>query len=124
MDSVMLQNDDIPDTPRLDCEAWRELLRSVCERYNPQGVEPDASTGWVLGDAARLLHRRASLGTGRPISEIAYACGFRDHRNFARKFRRRFGSSPSAYSEDQASLERFRTTQSALLAHDTRSGGI
>jgi AraC-like DNA-binding protein len=28
-----------------------------------------------LDHAARLLHRRASLGTGQPLSEIAYACG-------------------------------------------------
>jgi AraC family transcriptional activator of tynA and feaB len=47
-----------------------------------------------LDHAARLLHRRASLGTGQPLSEIAYACGFRDYTHFARKFRNRFGHSP------------------------------
>jgi AraC family transcriptional regulator, positive regulator of tynA and feaB len=46
--------------------------------------------------AARLLHRRASLGTNQPLSEIAYACGFRDYTHFARKFRHRFGHSPGA----------------------------
>jgi AraC-like DNA-binding protein len=49
-----------------------------------------------LDHAARLLHRRASLGTGQPLSEIAYACGFRDYTHFARKFRNRFGHSPGA----------------------------
>jgi transcriptional regulator GlxA family with amidase domain len=44
-----------------------------------------------LDHAARLLSRRASLGTSQPLSEIAYACGFRDYTHFARKFRRRFG---------------------------------
>ena len=49
-----------------------------------------------LDHAARLLHRRASLGTGQPLGEIAYACGFRDYTHFARKFRHRFGESPGA----------------------------
>ena len=53
-----------------------------------------------LDSAARLLHRRASLDTGQPLSEIAYACGFRDYTNFARKFRHRFGRSPCAYAGD------------------------
>jgi AraC family transcriptional regulator, positive regulator of tynA and feaB len=47
-----------------------------------------------LDHAARLLSRRASLGTSQPLSEIAYACGFRDYTHFARKFRRRFGYPP------------------------------
>jgi AraC family transcriptional activator of tynA and feaB len=51
-----------------------------------------------LDRAARLLHRRASLGTGQPLSEVAYACGFRDYTHFARKFRHRFGYSPSAHA--------------------------
>jgi len=55
-----------------------------------------------LDYAARLLHRRAFLGTNQPVSEIAYASGFRDYTNFARKFRRRFGRSPGAYAGDRA----------------------
>jgi AraC family transcriptional activator of tynA and feaB len=47
-----------------------------------------------LDHAAHLLHRRALLGTGEPLSEIAYACGFRDYGHFARRFRKRFGYSP------------------------------
>jgi AraC-like DNA-binding protein len=27
-------------------EAWRVLLRAVCGRYSPEGVEPDAFAGW------------------------------------------------------------------------------
>jgi AraC family transcriptional activator of tynA and feaB len=60
-------------------------------------------TGFIssvrLDHAARLLRRRVSLGTSQPLSEIAYACGFRDYAHFARKFRRRFGCAPSAYPE-------------------------
>jgi AraC-like DNA-binding protein len=53
-----------------------------------------------LDHAARLANRRASLGTNQPLSEIAYACGFRDYTHFARKFRHRFGHTPGAHSEE------------------------
>ena len=43
----MGQSDDILDTPQLDYEAWRDLLRAMCGRYNPEGIEPNAFTGWV-----------------------------------------------------------------------------
>jgi AraC family transcriptional activator of tynA and feaB len=49
-----------------------------------------------LDHAARLLHRRASLRTGQPLAEIAYACGFRDYTHFARRFRQQFGCPPGA----------------------------
>ena len=51
-----------------------------------------------LDHAARLLQRRKRLRTGEPVSEIAYASGFRDYTHFARKFRHRFGHSPSSYA--------------------------
>jgi AraC family transcriptional activator of tynA and feaB len=50
-----------------------------------------------LDHAARLVQRRASLGTREPLSEIAYSCGFRDYSHFARKFRHRFGYAPGAF---------------------------
>jgi AraC-like DNA-binding protein len=53
-----------------------------------------------LDQAARLLQRRTMLKTGQPLSEIAYACGFRDYRHFARSFRRRFGCPPSGRMRD------------------------
>jgi AraC family transcriptional activator of tynA and feaB len=49
-----------------------------------------------LDQAARLLHRRAELTANQPLSEIAYACGFRDYAHFARRFRHRFGHAPGA----------------------------
>jgi AraC-like DNA-binding protein len=52
-----------------------------------------------LDQAARLLHRRGSLRASQPLSEIAYACGFRDYTHFARKFRQRFGHPPGAHPE-------------------------
>jgi AraC family transcriptional regulator, positive regulator of tynA and feaB len=57
-----------------------------------------------LDHAARLLHRRASLGTSQPLSEIAYACGFRDYTHFARKFRQRFGCPPGTAARDVPAL--------------------
>lgn len=49
-----------------------------------------------LDHAACLIERRAVMKTGQPLSEIAYACGFRDYTHFARSFRQRFGISPGA----------------------------
>jgi AraC family transcriptional regulator, positive regulator of tynA and feaB len=51
-----------------------------------------------LDHAARLICRRDTLRSGRPLSEIAYACGFLDYTHFARKFRYRFGHPPGAHS--------------------------
>jgi AraC-like DNA-binding protein len=53
-----------------------------------------------LDHAARLVHRRQLLRTSQPLSEIAYACGFADYTNFARRFRRRFGHAPGAHSRE------------------------
>jgi AraC family transcriptional regulator, positive regulator of tynA and feaB len=46
-ETMMGQSDDILDTPQLDYEAWRDLLRAMCGRDNPEGIEPNAFTGWV-----------------------------------------------------------------------------
>ena len=43
----MGQSDDILDTPQLDYEAWRALVRSICARHNPVGIEPNAFLGWA-----------------------------------------------------------------------------
>ena len=53
-----------------------------------------------LDHAAHLLHRRALLNTGQPLTEIAYDCGFRDYAHFARRFRKRFGYSPGDHAGD------------------------
>ena len=49
-----------------------------------------------LDHASHLIERRAVMKTGRPLSDIAYACGFRDYTHFARGFRQRFGTPPGA----------------------------
>jgi AraC family transcriptional regulator, positive regulator of tynA and feaB len=33
--------------PQLDYDAWRASLQKVCARYNPEGIQPDAFTGWI-----------------------------------------------------------------------------
>src|SRR5262245_3734835 len=71
-----------------------------------------------LDHAAHLLHRRALLDTGQPLSEIAYACGFRDYAHFARRFRKRFGYSPGAQADGGA--VRARTAESAFWARDVK----
>jgi AraC-like DNA-binding protein len=57
-----------------------------------------------LEHAAHLLERRASLRTGQRLSEIAYACGFRDYAHFARRFRDRFGHAPGAHLEGSGAV--------------------
>jgi Bacterial regulatory helix-turn-helix proteins, AraC family len=39
--------------------------------------------------------------TGQPLSDIAYACGFRDYTHFARGFRKRFGTAPPSEQAQQ-----------------------
>jgi len=75
-----------------------------------------------LDHAAHLLHRRALLGTGEPLSEIAYACGFRDYAHFARRFHRRFGYSPGAYAGQDSGdgAVRAGTGTSASSARDVQ----
>jgi AraC family transcriptional activator of tynA and feaB len=73
-----------------------------------------------LDHAAHLLHRRALFDTGQPLSEIAYACGFRDYAHFARRFHNRFGHSPGAYAgqDDGDRVVRAGTGKSASSARD------
>jgi len=43
----MFQSDDVSEVLQLDFEAWRDSLRALCRRYNPEGAEPAAFAGWV-----------------------------------------------------------------------------
>ena len=75
-----------------------------------------------LDHAARLVNRRASLGTNQPLSEIAYACGFRDYTHFARKFRHRFGHPPGAHSGELDRAGNGRSFQGATIGMQGGSG--
>ena len=59
---------------------------STCSRY---------ISSLRLDHAAHLIERRALMKTGQPLSDIAFACGFRDYTHFARGFRQRFGTAPN-----------------------------
>jgi len=41
----MHSSGDFLSTPNLDYEAWRDVVRSICGRYTPDGVEPQAFSG-------------------------------------------------------------------------------
>jgi AraC family transcriptional activator of tynA and feaB len=69
------------------CRACSRTRGSTCSHY---------ISSLRLDHAAHLIERRASMKTGQPLSDIAYACGFRDYTHFARGFRQRFGSTPGA----------------------------
>ena len=75
-----------------------------------------------LDHAARLLHRRVSLETSQPLTEIAYACGFRDYTHFARRFRHRFGYPPGGRAEGET--VRAGTGERAPRAHDVRPPAV
>lgn len=49
-----------------------------------------------LDHAAQLLRQQTSYKTSLPLTEVAYACGYRDYAHFARNFRARFGRAPGA----------------------------
>ena len=60
-----------------------------------------------LNQAAHSIKRRTSMKSGQPLSEIAYACGYRDYTNFARAFRQQFGHAPGVHMlGDDADLVR------------------
>src|ERR1700751_2757417 len=37
----------IPGSPHLDFEAWKDLIRKMGGRFNPEGIEPNSFTGCV-----------------------------------------------------------------------------
>ena len=78
--------------------AARVSLRYVQKLFTARGTTcSEFIYSLRLDHAAYLLRRRALLGSGQPLGEIAYACGFRDYAHFARRFRNRFGCPPGAH---------------------------
>ena len=41
----MHSSDDFLSTPNLDYEAWRDVVRLICGRYTPEGIEPNTFFG-------------------------------------------------------------------------------
>src|SRR5258708_5356570 len=42
---MMHSSGDFLNTPNLDYEAWRDVVRSICGRYTPGGIEPKTFSG-------------------------------------------------------------------------------
>jgi AraC family transcriptional regulator, positive regulator of tynA and feaB len=47
MEALMGPSEKFNGNPALEYEEWKVLLRKVCGRYSPEGVEPKAFEGWV-----------------------------------------------------------------------------
>src|ERR1700737_357945 len=60
---MMPHRDGISGTSLLNFEAWRALLRTICGRYNPEGIEPNAFLGWAPPGALVLSKVRRRLTT-------------------------------------------------------------
>src|SRR3984893_15666850 len=45
IEAVMHSSGDFLSTPSLDYEAWRDVVRSICGRYAPGGIEPETFSG-------------------------------------------------------------------------------
>jgi AraC family transcriptional regulator, positive regulator of tynA and feaB len=96
-----------PDTGPFEIAAEAGIsLRYLQKMFAAQGMTCSQYIQSLrLEYAMRLLRRRAFLKTGQPVSEIAYASGFRDYRYFARAFRSRFGYPPIGIGgEDKVGL--------------------
>jgi AraC family transcriptional regulator, positive regulator of tynA and feaB len=65
-----------------------------------------------LDHAAQHLERREQLHSKQSLSEIAYACGFRDYTHFARRFRLRFGHAPGAHAERHGNATKIKGASS------------
>ena len=102
VDGVIRDGFADPDlSPRRVAAAAGISLRYLQKLFTVRGSTcSDFIYSLRLDHAARLLRRRASLGTNQPLSEVAYACGFRDYTHFARKFRHRFSHSPGAAAQN------------------------
>ena len=65
MDVMTHRSDDVLHAPYLNYDAWRDLFRPLCGRYNTEDVEPKTFTGWacpsrVFGFTALNLGSNAS----------------------------------------------------------------
>src|SRR3981081_786045 len=45
IETAMHSSGDFLSTPNLDYEAWRDVVRSICGRYTPDGIEPKTFAG-------------------------------------------------------------------------------
>lgn len=54
-------------------------------------------TGYTIGNylaTKRLLLAKEMIATGRPITEVCYACGYKNYSTFSRAYKKTFGKAP------------------------------
>lgn len=60
-------------------------------------------TGYTIGNylaAKRLLLARELISSGKPITEVCYACGYKNYSTFSRAYKKTFGKSPRELNEE------------------------
>lgn len=59
-------------------------------------------TGYTIGNylaTKRLLLAKEMIATGRSITEVCYACGYKNYSTFSRAYKKTFGKSPREMNE-------------------------
>src|SRR5260370_20835771 len=94
--------------PHLDYDAWKDLIRTMGGRFNPEGIEPKAFTGWVrpisvYGLTAAQVGSNARLGQPTPRDGRLYGA---DHyfAIFQRARHSALSHEASAFSFDVAAV--------------------
>lgn len=60
-------------------------------------------TGYTIGNylsTKRLILAKELIASGTPITEVCYACGFRNYSTFSRAYKKSFGESPRDYRQN------------------------
>lgn len=60
-------------------------------------------TGYTIGSylsTKRLILARELIANGTPITDVCYACGFRNYSTFSRAYKKSFGESPRDYRQN------------------------
>lgn len=60
-------------------------------------------TGYTVGSylsTKRLILARELIANGTPITDVCYACGFRNYSTFSRAYKKSFGESPRDYRQN------------------------
>lgn len=63
-------------------------------------------TGYTIGNyisTKRLFLARELIAGGTPITDVCYACGFRNYSTFSRAYKKSFGESPRDYRQSSLS---------------------
>lgn len=59
-------------------------------------------TGYTIGNylsTKRLLYAKELIAAGKPITEVCYACGYKNYSTFSRAYKKTFGKAPRERSD-------------------------